>query len=157
MTPCIPVEASNVSHAEQLLVRRRSSHRIPQSSSPPEFTTWTTRPLPPPLYFGTRSYRKAGSGGITSEQEMPTVFRSMRMAADGFPVAGRSTSGLGVRVLGMVPPAQKLDVDVDVNEDVICNDKGMSVNDAWRNILPNFLPMRCGGFASNNRFCFKMG
>jgi hypothetical protein len=88
---------------------------------------------------------------------MPTVFRSMRMAADGFPIVARSTSGLGVRVPGMVPPAQKLDVDVDANNDVIFNVKGMSVNDAWRNILPNFLPIRCGGFASNNRSCFKMG
>jgi hypothetical protein len=88
---------------------------------------------------------------------MPTVFRSMRMAADGFPIVARSTSGLGVRVPGMIPPAQKVDVDVDANGDVIANNKGISVNPGWKDILPNFLPMRCGGFARNNRFCFKMG
>jgi hypothetical protein len=81
----------------------------------------------------------------------------MRKAEDGFPIVARSTSGLGVRVPGMTPPAQKVDVDVDANGDVILNDKGMSVNPRWKDILPNFLPMRCGGFAPNNRFCFKMG
>ena len=88
---------------------------------------------------------------------MPTVFRSMRKADDGFPVVGRSTSSLGVRVIGMIPPAQKVDVDTATNNDVIVNEKGMSVNRTWRDISPNFLPIRCGGFASNNRYCFRMG
>ncbi|WP_143393695.1 hypothetical protein [Fimbriiglobus ruber] len=88
---------------------------------------------------------------------MPTVFRSMRMAVDGFPIVARSSSGLGVRVPGMIPPPQRLDVDVDASNNVIFNDKGMSVNDAWRNIPPSLLPRRCGGFSSDNRYCFKMG
>lgn len=88
---------------------------------------------------------------------MPTVFRSMRKDEDGFPVVDRSTSGLGVRVPGMNPPAGKEDVSVDGAGNVLANGEGMSVNPTWRDIHPHYLPRRLKGSASNNRFCFRIG
>jgi hypothetical protein len=60
---------------------------------------------------------------------MPLVYRAMRRDADGLPTVAQSASALGVR-LGT-------DIDVNAANDVLVNDKGMSVAPAWRQ-LPLF-------------------
>lgn len=70
---------------------------------------------------------------------MPTVFRSMKAAADGLPVVGDQSKELGVRV----PPNPHADVEVDANTNlVVLNGSGMSVAANWRFLLPHLIPKR---------------
>jgi hypothetical protein len=66
---------------------------------------------------------------------MPKIYRSMKKAEDGKPAVEASGKGLGVR--GM-PVNGVADVDLDDQDNVILNGKGMSVAPAWRS-LPYFL------------------
>ncbi len=77
------------------------------------------------------------------------VFRAMKRDADGFPTVAPSASALGVR-LGV-------DVDIDAQNQVIVNEKGMSVSPSWRSLSVFRIPKRLGGQGSNNTHCFKMG
>lgn len=83
---------------------------------------------------------------------MPRVFRVMKKESDGFPVIGQTN--LGVR--------PGIDVDVDPQNYVQVNRKGMSVAPNWRDINVNRIPKRLrpivpGAGGSNNTFCFRMG
>ena len=83
---------------------------------------------------------------------MPRVFRVMRKDADGLPTL--SPTSLGVRA--------GVDVDVDAQNAVRVNGKGMSVAPAWRDININRIPKRLrpqipGARGSNQTFCFRYG
>jgi hypothetical protein len=83
---------------------------------------------------------------------MPRVFRVMRKEPDGLPTV--SPTSLGVR-----PGA---DVDLDAQNNVLVNGKGMSVAPNWCDINRNRIPKRLrrtvpGARGSNNTFCFRMG
>ena len=89
---------------------------------------------------------------------MPTVFRSMKRAADGLPVVGSNSKELGVRV----PPNPNADVDLDQNDHVVQNGKWMSVAANWRHLLAHLIPKRLkplfpGAAGSNALTCYKMG
>jgi hypothetical protein len=89
---------------------------------------------------------------------MPTIFRSMKRAADGLPVVGSNSKELGVRL----PPNPNADVDLDQNDYVVQNGKGMSVAADWRHLLPHLVPKRLkplfpGAAGSNALTCYKMG
>ncbi len=89
---------------------------------------------------------------------MPTIFRSMKRAEDGLPVVGSKSKELGVRV----PPGPNADIDLDQNNNVIQNGKGMSVVANWRNLLPHLIPMRLkplspDAIGANLLACYKMG
>ncbi len=66
---------------------------------------------------------------------MPKIYRSMKKAEDGKPVVDASGKGLGVRG---APVNGVADVDLDDQDRVVLNGKGMSVAPAWRS-LPYFL------------------
>jgi hypothetical protein len=89
---------------------------------------------------------------------MPTVFRSMKAAADGL-VLGDQSKELGVRV----PPNPHSDVDVDpITNLVVLNQKGMSVVENWRNLLPHLIPARLSVIVSkargsDNLKCYRLG
>ncbi len=73
---------------------------------------------------------------------MPTVYRSMKSAADGLPVVGDQSKELGVRV----PPNPSSDVDVDpITQMVVLNGAGMSVAANWRLLKPHLVPARLSG------------
>lgn len=83
---------------------------------------------------------------------MPRVFRVMRKDSDGLPTV--SQTSLGVR-----PGA---DVDLDAQNNVLVNGKGMSVAPNWRDVNVNRIPKRLrsivsGAGGSNNTFCFCTG
>lgn len=83
---------------------------------------------------------------------MPRVFRVMRKQSDGLPTV--SATSLGVR--------PGVDVDIDAQNDVLVNGKGMSVAPNWRDINVNRIPKRLrpimpGAGGSNNTFCFRTG
>lgn len=83
---------------------------------------------------------------------MPRVFRVMKMDLDGLPSVGHTS--LGVR--------PEVDVDIDSQNNVQVNGKGMSVAPNWRDINVNRIPKRLrpllpGAGGSNNTFCFRMG
>ena len=83
---------------------------------------------------------------------MPRVFRVMKKGADGLPTVSRAS--LGVR--------PGVDVDVDAQDKVLVNGKGMSVAPNWRDINVNRIPKRLrpivsGAGGSNNTFCFRTG
>src|SRR5437899_7411871 len=83
---------------------------------------------------------------------MPRVFRVMRKEPDGLPTV--SQTNLGVR--------PGVDVDVDGQNNVLVNGKGMSVAPNWRHInfrrIPKRLrPIMPGATGSNNTFCFRSG
>lgn len=83
---------------------------------------------------------------------MPRVFRVIRKDPDGLPTV--SQTSLGVRPGG--------DVDLDAQNNVLVNGKGMSVAPNWRDINVNRIPKRLrpmvqGSGGSNNSFCFRMG
>src|SRR5437016_3869222 len=83
---------------------------------------------------------------------MPRVFRVMRKESDGLPTV--SQTSLGVR------PGN--DVDLDAQNNVLVNGKGMSVAANWRDINVNRIPKRLrpivpGAGGSNTWFCFRMG
>jgi hypothetical protein len=90
---------------------------------------------------------------------MPTVFRSMKAAADGLPVVGDRSKELGVRV----PPNPHADVDVDPNTNlVVLNQKGMSVAENWRLLPPHLIPMRLASVVKdakglNYLKCYRLG
>jgi hypothetical protein len=83
---------------------------------------------------------------------MPRVFRVMRKEPDGLPTV--SQTSLGVR--------PGVDVDLDAQNNVLVNGKGMSVAPNWRDINVNRIPKRLrpivpGAGGSNNTFCFGTG
>ncbi len=83
---------------------------------------------------------------------MPRVFRVMRKEPDGLPTV--SQTSLGVR--------PGVDVDLDAQNEVMVNGKGMSVAPNWRDINVNRIPKRLrpimpGANGSNNTFCFRTG
>ncbi len=83
---------------------------------------------------------------------MPRVFRVMRKDDDGMPTV--SQTSLGVR--------PGVDVDIDAQNNVQVNGKGMSVAPNWRDININRIPKRLrsimkGAGGSNNTFCFRLG
>ena len=83
---------------------------------------------------------------------MPRVFRVMRKELDGLPTV--SQTSLGVR--------PGIDVDLDTQNNVLVNAKGMSVAPNWRDINVNRVPKRIrpivpGASGSNSTFCFRMG
>jgi hypothetical protein len=89
---------------------------------------------------------------------MPTIYRSMKRAADGLPVVGSNSRELGVRV----PPNPHSDIDLDGCGNVILNGKGMSVAENWRDLLPHLVPKRRkllfpGAAGSNSLACFRHG
>ena len=70
---------------------------------------------------------------------MARIVRPMRKDADGLPLVGTKGRCLGVR-----PTGPYADVDLkppgDVNGDVICNDKGLSVVRDWRKLPGHLIP-----------------
>lgn len=89
---------------------------------------------------------------------MPTIFRTMKRAEDGLPVVGSNARELGVRV----PPNPSADIDLDANDRVLLNGKGLSVARNWRNLLPHLIPKRlrslfAGAAGSNTLACYKTG
>ncbi len=83
---------------------------------------------------------------------MPRVFRVMRKEPDGLPTV--SPTNLGIR------PGS--DVDLDAQNNVLVNGRGMSVAPNWRVVNRNRIPKRLrwivpGARGSNNTFCFRMG
>jgi hypothetical protein len=76
----------------------------------------------------------------------------MRKELDGLPTI--SQTSLGVR--------PGVDVDLDAQNNVLVNGKGMSVAPNWRVINVNRIPKRLrpivpGAGGSNNTFCFRVG
>jgi hypothetical protein len=76
----------------------------------------------------------------------------MRKDTDGLPTVGQTS--LGVR--------PGIDVDLDAQQNVLVNGKGMSVVPNWRDINVNRIPRRLrpivpGAGGSNNTFCFRTG
>jgi hypothetical protein len=89
---------------------------------------------------------------------MPTVFRSMKRADDGLPTVGSGSKELGVRV----PPNLNADIDLDQNDHVVQNGRGMSVAANWRDLLAHLVPKRLrplfpGAAGANSLTCYKMG
>jgi hypothetical protein len=75
---------------------------------------------------------------------MPRMFRIMKKADDNLPIIGSTATSLGIRVG---------EVDVDAAGNVVPNDKGMSVNPAWRAAPISLIPRRLktGGRGSRPR------
>jgi hypothetical protein len=76
----------------------------------------------------------------------------MRKEADGLPTV--NPTSLGVR--------PGIDVDLDAQNNVMVNGKGMSVAPNWRDINVHRIPKRLrpivpGAGGSNNTFCFRAG
>lgn len=76
----------------------------------------------------------------------------MRKDSDGLPTV--VPTSLGVR--------PGIDVDLDPQQNVLVNGKGMSVAPNWRDININRIPRRlrpivAGAGGSNNTFCFRTG
>ena len=80
---------------------------------------------------------------------MPLVFRAMKRDADGLPTVAPSASALGARI--------GIDIDVDTQNNVIVNQKGMSVSPSWQAMSIFRIPKRLGGQGSNSTYCFKLG
>ena len=83
---------------------------------------------------------------------MPRVFRVMRKEGEGLPTI--SPTSLGVRA--------GINVDLDAQNNVLVNGKGMSVAPHWRDINVNRIPKQRrpvvpGAGGSNNTFCFRAG
>jgi hypothetical protein len=83
---------------------------------------------------------------------MPRVYRVMRKDDDGLPTVGPTS--LGVR--------SGIDIDLDAQDDVLVNGKGMSVSPNWRDINIGRIPKRLrpivpGARGSNNTYCFRLG
>ena len=89
---------------------------------------------------------------------MPTVFRSMKAAADGLPVVGDRAKELGVRV----PPNRHTDIEVDGTGIVLLNGLGMSVVANWRDLPDHLIPVRLASIfpqaaGSNDLRCYRLG
>jgi hypothetical protein len=85
---------------------------------------------------------------------MPRVFRAMRKDEDGLPHVEQSASGLGMR--------PGVDIDVDPQDNVLINGKGMSVSPNWRGMPLFRIPERLrslkpGARGSNNTSCLCSG
>lgn len=86
-------------------------------------------------------------------KNMPRVFRVMKKDTnDNLPVVAQNS--LGAR--------RQTDVDVDAQNNVQVNGKGMSVSPNWRSINHKRIPKRKrdvvpGAQGSNNTFCFRHG
>lgn len=84
----------------------------------------------------------------------------MKRAADGLPVVGIQSKELGVRE----PPNAHADVDVDHQNQVVLNGRGMSVAENWSHLLPHLIPKRlqasglcADASGSNSLACYTMG
>ena len=89
---------------------------------------------------------------------MPILYRPMKRADDDLPVVGSNSKELGVRV----PPNQYADVDLDENQLVELNSRGMSVSEHWRHLPGHLVPKRMklnfpAATGSNSLACFMMG
>jgi len=89
---------------------------------------------------------------------MPTLYRPMKTADDNLPVVGSSSKELGVRV----PPNPHADVDLDENQIVKLNGRGMSVAEHWKHLPGHLVPKRLKSIfppatGANSLKCFKMG
>lgn len=85
---------------------------------------------------------------------MPLVFRAMKADNDGRPLLGQSATCLGVR------PTK--DIDLDDNQQVLANGRGMSVAPSWRQLPVWRIPKRLrdlqeGARGSNETACFRFG
>jgi hypothetical protein len=80
---------------------------------------------------------------------MPRIVRIMKRQDDGLPLVAPKSDALGVR--------PGIDIDVDPQNNAICNDKGMSVSPSWKDISPRRVPKRLGGQGSNSTFVFVFG
>lgn len=78
------------------------------------------------------------------------MFRIMKKDDDNKPTVGQGFGNLGVR---------PIEVDLDGQNNVLCNHKGMSVSPNWRDIQLFLHPRRLGtgGRGSNNTYCFRRG
>lgn len=90
---------------------------------------------------------------------MPKMYRAMKRA-DGLPTIGNRSKELGVRE----PPDALADVDVDPQNQVVLNGRGMSVVENWRHLLPHLIPKRlqasglcADASGSNSLACFALG
>lgn len=89
---------------------------------------------------------------------MPTLYRPMKAAEDNFPVVGSNSKELGVRV----PPNPNSDIDLDDNQLIKLNGRGMSVAEHWQHLPGHLIPKRLqpifpAATGSNSLKCFKMG
>jgi hypothetical protein len=89
---------------------------------------------------------------------MPTVYRAMKKAEDGFPSVENGARGLGVRE----PPSAHADIDVDAAGNVVVNGRGMSVARHWRDLPTHRIPERLdngevGATGPNSDYCWKLG
>jgi hypothetical protein len=78
------------------------------------------------------------------------IVRPMLRDADGFPLVGTRGRCLGVRPTGL-----NADVDLnppgEVNGDVICNNKGLSVGADWRSLPGHLIPAHLNDGFNNAR------
>ena len=79
---------------------------------------------------------------------MPRIVRIMKREADGFPSVAPKSDALGVR---------HGEIDLDPQNNAICNAKGMSVSPTWNDISPRRIPKRLGGQGSNSTCVFVFG
>jgi hypothetical protein len=89
---------------------------------------------------------------------VPTVYRAMRKAEDGFPIVAPHALGLSVRE----PLSPNADVDVDESGNVAMNGRGMSVAKHWRDLPKHRVPVRLddgeqGAVGPNSNFCWRFG
>jgi len=89
---------------------------------------------------------------------MPTIFRTMKRANDGLRVVGSNAKELGVRC----PPNPNADIELDTNDCVVLNGKGLSVAANWRYFLAHLIPKRLkplfpGAAGSNTLACYRTG
>ena len=89
---------------------------------------------------------------------MPLVYRTMNQADDGLPVMGENSKELGVRV----PPNPYADVDLESDNVVEQNGKGMSVAKHWSFLRPHLIPKRLKSIHSaatgpNSLACYRLG
>lgn len=89
---------------------------------------------------------------------MPTMFRTMKRANDGLPVVGSNSKELGVRV----PANPNADIDLDTNDYVVLNGKGLSVAANWRQLPGYLIPKRLralfpGAAGPDSLVCYRMG
>jgi hypothetical protein len=90
---------------------------------------------------------------------MPKVFRSMKTDVSEKPVIEPTNKGLGVRY---APLSVRPDVDLDQDDKVILNGKGMSVAPNWRDLPPHLVSIRLrdkypDAIGSPQLRCYTMG
>ncbi|MGH9655803.1 MAG: hypothetical protein ACRD6B_20350 [Bryobacteraceae bacterium] len=67
---------------------------------------------------------------------MPRIVRPMLIEPDGLPRVANRSKCLGVRE----PPDAFADIDVDADNNVVLNRKGLSVVDDWRRLPGHLIP-----------------